>query len=540
MALNQNKLFKLSNDVRNVNSQCKIVVYRWKIKTPEEGTSDQDLGASIRLDISSQILNCNFNKAMGNPSGSFSFQLSNSPNIKNETGDWKDIIRRGDWCVIYGSQDGDLVTNPVAGPPLPSNTREEAKKIRCIGYIDRVTPVTLVGDKGEFDVTYTVDGRDFGVVYENTEIWHNLFQFDQIILQSLANNKLNVVGNRPLNEVLDIIHDLFFNPSNIPGAQVNNNKSLSSVALQWLLPRELVADVFGIALTNTFWGELPDIKFFAETAAGLAVERPTDFLSGNAWDQLKKASSPEFHELFTETDSLGQPHLYFRPIPFAFNKKKYSSVGKFIDLFKDIKPLLRVPAIDVLENSLSEDDHGRYNSFLATVSTDLYHTEDNISVLRDSGFPKFQRTSIKRHGFRPMHVNVDTIIKNAQKDGGKSDRTRLIEFNEALFDYWNNFIFMSSGTSELIGRNDIKIGRALQFGDDVPYEARKRYYIEGYNDNWEVDEKGVMWWTQQVMLTRGLDESDLLNSTRKDDRNTEFTQEGDYTPAGSNKTGSKK
>ena len=108
------------------------------------------------------------------------------------------------------------------------------------------------------------------------------------MLQSLANNELNVLGNKPLNEILDIVHDLFFNPSNIPGAKVNDNKSLSSVALQWLLPRQLVADVFGPISGTTFWGELPGVKRFEETLAGLAVERPTDFLFGNAWDQLKK------------------------------------------------------------------------------------------------------------------------------------------------------------------------------------------------------------------------------------------------------------
>ncbi len=539
MALDRNKLFKLNNDTRNINSQCKIIIHRWKVKTPQSDTSDKDLGKAVRLDVSSQIMDCDFNKPMGSPSGTFSFTLSNSPNIKGETGDWKDIIRRGDWCVIYGSQDGELVTNPVAGPPLPANTLEEATKIRGICYIERVLPTTSIGERGEFDVTYTISGRDFGIIYEQTEIWHNIFQFDQIMLQSLANNELNVIGNKPLNEILEIIHDLFFNPSNIAGAKVNDNKSLSSIALQWLLPRTLVTDVFGPVSGGTFWGELPLVKRFDTTAAGLAVERPTDFLSGVAWDQLKKASSPHFHELFTETDDLGQPHLTFRPIPFGIDQSKYPALRKHISLFKDIE-FIEVPSIDVLENSLSEDDHGRYNSFLATVSTDLYNISDNISVLKGSRFPLFQQTSIKRYGFRPMHVSVDTIIKNAQKDGAQSDRTRLIEFNEVLFDYWNNFIFMSSGTSELIGRNDIKLGVALQFSDDVPSEARKRYYIEGYSDRWEVDEKGTMWWTQQVILTRGLEESDLLEGTRKDDRNTEFAHEGEFTTAGTNKSGSKK
>lgn len=537
MAIGENKSFQLKNETKNINSQCKVVVYRWKVPVPSNDTSDKDLGESTRLDISSQIVNCTYSKNMAQPTGTFSFTLSNSPNIKGSTGDWKDIIKRGEWCVIYMSQDGDLSLNPIVGSPLRESKKlEEAKKIRCIGYIDRVAPHLTVGEKGEFDVTYTVQGRDFGVVYENTDIWHNLFQFEQIMLQSLANNELNITGATKLHVVLDIVHDLFFNPQKIKGAKVNDNKSLTSIALQWMLPRQMIQDIFSdVPLgSSSFWGELP-VKKFEETEAGLAVERPTDYLSGNAWDQLKKISVPAFHELFTETDDSGKPFLKFRPIPFALNKKGYKTIGEKITLYRDISPVVKVSSIDVIDADLAEDDHGRYNSFLTTVTSTLINTEDNISVLKGSGFPEFQQASIKRHGFRPMHVDVDTIIKNAAKDSAKSDRKLLIEFNELLKDYWNNYIFTSSGTVNQIGNNLVKVGKAYVFNDDVPYEARKRYYIEGYSDNYEVDEKGTGTWTQNVMLTRGLEESDLKSGTLKSERNTEFTNEGEYTPSGSNR-----
>lgn len=541
MALNNNKLFKIANDSRNINSQCKVVVYRWKHQNADSDLTEAQLSDTTKLDISSQIINCTYQKNMSEVSGAFSITLSNSPGLKESTGDWKDIIKRGEWCVIYMSQDGDLLMNSSVGPPnAKANIREEAKKIRCVGFIDRISPNTTVDEKGAFDVTYTIEGRDFGVVYEDTEIWHNLFQFDKILLDSLASQKLNVQGNTKIDEILTILHDLFFDPIQVPGAKLRKDtNSLTSISQQWLLPRQLIQDVFRNFSPGktSFWGSAMK-KRFSTTEAGLSVVSPIDYLTGNAWAQLKAVSVPEFHELFTETDDAGIPGLTFRPIPFSFNQENYQTVGKHITLFKDISPVVNVPAIDVLETNLAEDNHARYNSFLATVSSELFGIHNNISLLKGSGFPKFNQGSIKRYGFRPMHVNVDTIIKNAQKSGGKGHEKILKEFNHLLHDYWNNYVFTSSGTLEQIGNNKIKIGKALVFNDDVPYEARKRYYIEGYNDTFAVEENGATYWSQQVMLTRGLEEDDLQKISEKGftNRDTAFTQEGEYTPSGGSQT----
>ena len=555
---------QLRNETQDINSQCKIVVYRWNIDNPVEPgessrnvsalssgflssllppaqPSDAELAATERLDISSQITFAEYNKDNSNAAGQFSFRLSNSPNLSGTSGDWADIIKEGMWCVIYMSQDGDLTMNPQVGPPLASSqVQEEAKKIRCIGFIDRVAPNVTVGDeRGEFDVEYVIEGRDFGVVYEDTEIWHNLFQFDQTLLQSLANNELNINGNTSIDQVLQIIHDLFFNPANIDGADVNDLGSLTAISLQWLMPTELIQDVFGslqgpVSL-GSFWGELPTTNFEA-TTAGLAVERPTDFLSGNAWAQLKKASVPEFHELYTETTENGIPNLFFRPIPFSSgppNQINAPTVAQNIIQYQNL-PATTVKAIDCIDLNLARDNHSRYNSFLATVSTDLFNTEDNISLLEGSRFPLFLQSSIRRYGFRPMHVQIDSIIKNQAQDGAKGDRDILIEYNEVNFDYWRNLVFTYSGTAEVIGRNGIKIGQALVFDRDVPYEANRRYYIEGYNDTFEVDpENGSTFWSQSLSLTRGIDSADLAGTGRIGERDTAFDREGEFTRSGS-------
>jgi hypothetical protein len=531
------KQLAISNKTQDINSQCKIVVYDWA--TDALKLESQDVAAlaqSTAMDISSQLVGATFSKVMTGPCGNFSFTLSNSPGFGS--GDWKDLIKRGSWCVIYMSQEGELVLADQVGPPSKAaKKKEEAKKIRCIGFIDRVAVRSELNERGAFDITYEVSGRDFGVVYEDTSIWHNVFRFERIMLDSIATSQLNVTGTITLDKAIDLIHDLFYNPKAVPGAKVNSDESLVSIGLQWLMPRQLLNDV-GFQVDSTpYWGELKGIKKLSPTEANLSVEKPTDYLSGNAWENLKKLSVPQFHELFTELNDSGHPQLIFRPIPFAIVKKDYPIVGKNIMFYKDVKSI-KIDGINVIDFNVGEDNHARYNSFLVTLATSLIGIEDNIALLDGSGFPKNISDSIKRYGFRPMHTTVNSIIKNAMRADGSGNAAILREYNHVLYDYWNSAVFAESGEVELIGQNSVKLGKCMTFAENVPYVYGKRYYIEGYTDTFTVTERGAGLWLQSVMLTRGFEEKDLRTGSGFGTRNTPFTHQGEYTPAG-NATGKK-
>jgi hypothetical protein len=196
-----------------------------------------------------------------------------------------------------------------------------------------------------------------------------------------------------------------------------------------------------------------------------------------------------------------------------------------------------VKAVELYDFDLGEDDHSRYNSFLATVSTGLINTEDNIALLLGKGFPKNNKASIRRHGFRPMHVTVDSIVKNDELGNGAADQEQLVEFNEILYDYWNPAVFSESGSADIAGRNDVKIGKVMKFTNDVPYLSTKRYYIEGYTDTFTVDDNRACEWTQSINLTRGFEEADLAAKKGFATRNTPFSGAGEFTKAN---TGSKK
>jgi hypothetical protein len=463
---------------------------------------------------------------MAGAAGSFSMELTNSPNYGSN--DWKDIIKRGYWCVIYMSNEGDLSLSQTVSPARPKLS--EAKRIRCIGYIEAVGADGTTQENRSIDLGFSVSGRDFGIVYEECNIWHNMFQFDKIMLDGIAQTALNVAGNVRINTAIETVHNLFYYPQNIPGAKTNDNKSLLSIGLQWLLPREMLTDIGFRNLTKgTYWGSLPGILNISPTGAGIAVDKPGDYLSGNSWEQLKRLSIPQFHELFCETSDEGKPQLTFRPIPWGIDQSKYPKNAQNIPLYKDLQPVVSVPAVDLYNFKVLEDDHARYNSFLVTVSTGLINTEDNIALLLGKDFPRNNSASIRRHGFRPMHITVDSIVKNEELGNGTSDQIQLVEFNEIIYDYWNPAVFGESGSVDKAGTNDVKIGKVMKFKNDIPYLSAKRYYIEGYTDTFTVDSNRVGNWTQSVSVTRGFEEADLKAKKGFSNRNVSFSAAGEFT-----------
>lgn len=517
------------HDTKDLVAQCKIVVYNWASNTLTlSGGLDAKLSQTVPLEVSSRVLNCTFTKTMSSPTGRFSFTLSNSPNYGS--GDWKDIIKRGSWCVIYMSQEGDLRMSGAVGPPLPV-AGQQSKKIRCIGFIDRVAARGEVNDKGAFDVVYEVSGRDFGVVYEDTDLWHDLFVFEKIMLTSIGTSSLNVVGTASIDTVVRTLHNLAYNPKVIPGARPGDN-SLLSIGQQWLMPSQMLRDVGIRGDFDPFWGEL-DVLDISSTSANMAISQIASYLTGGAWTALKRISIPQFHELFTETTDAGLPKLVFRPMPFAVNKLKYPQLAPTIKSYLDV-PSVTVDSIDVLSFNLGEDNYQRYNSFLATVSSGLIGVGNDTTQLKGMGFPRQVKDSIKRYGFRAMHTSIDSLVKNAEKTDGASDIRLLGEFNEVLYDYFNNLVFSETGDINIIGNNGVKIGKCIKFQDDTPYIAGKRYYIEGYTDSFVVDEKGASSWTQTVMVTRGFEESDLLTGGNFSDKSSAFAEQGEHTPSGPN------
>jgi len=502
----------ITNNVKGINSKCQVVVFPWKYNTLSRNFSDKELSQASLLDISKYVLDASFSKTLSNAAGTFELNLANDR-------DWKEVLKPGTWCLIYMSQFGDLSIPEKDTDINSAQLKRQKNRLRGICYIERVTSKGRVGqERGEFSVVFSVSGRDFGVIYEETEIWHNLIKYETTLLKS-ASSQLKSLTDKRVHTLLDLVHRLFFSPADLVKVREDTG-SLISTSLQWLLPKELI-NALGLGLNRgkSYYGNIKGLLNLETTKCTLPMEDPLLYLSGGAWSKLKALSIEPLHELFTETTEDGAPRLNFRPIPWILNSRNSGlrPLGNTVKKFRDVSRV-QIPTIDIIDFDVGEDNHTRYSLFFTAIRTASLYGQDSISVLADSGFPKIQQASVKRHGLRLMYNEVNALI---QFGTAKADPNLLKAYNELMFEYWNNAIFMESGSFTIVGNNEVKLGKVMQIEENAPYNSNKLFYIEGYTDSFSVgEERGETFWTQTITVTRGIEESGSLD--KRDNLYNEF------------------
>lgn len=513
----------IKNDIVNINSQCQVVFFNWTYPIVTEILTDAQLASSTPMDVSKYLTSISFSKTLADPVGNFSLTLPNDR-------DWKDVLHPGTWGLVYMSQD-DALSIPLDNdlPSMNALTLQQ-DKIRGIIYIDRVAPAGRVGEeRGEYDVEFIVSGRDFGVVYTENEIFYNRLFYEGKI-QEAAAGQLRISGTRNTADLLKVIHRVFFAPD-LLGITLEGGTSLQKdIPRQWMLPQNLFT-ALGIQgrKGESYFGSIPEeqILNFGTTLCSFPVDNPMTQINGKAWDRLKSFSIEPFHELFTETNDNGQPNLNFRYIPWKTSVNSLSKLGKLdphvLRMASEV-PQVPIDSIDIIDFDVGEESHNRYNYFLTTIDGSLYSANDTMANLADitpqTGFPRIQANSVKRYGLRLMYTTVNALF---QLGSERADATLLRLHNELMLEYWNNAVFMESGTIDIIGRNDVKVGKVLSIADYVPYNGGKVFYIEGYTDHFTVDDKGAGLWTQSLTVTRGFHPGAVGK------RGEEYTDNGEFT-----------
>ena len=228
------------------------------------------------------------------------------------------------------------------------------------------------------------------------------------------------------------------------------------------------------------------------------------------------------------------------------NAEGYPKIAKNIQSLEDLadnaKTNVPIEAIDIINFSLGEDTHSRYNHFYTGLSGSLYNMYTNVSLLlktskgNEREFPFSHTASIKRHGFRDQHNNINSLTEFNGTQDGKPDTSLLKQYNELMLDYYKDAVFYESGTLEIVGNSKVKLGKTFTFGDNVPYNGGKIFYIEGYEDRYIKVENGADEWTQNIQLTRGAHKAIYIDVKiggkalfKPSERIKPFIQTGDYT-----------
>lgn len=541
-----------ANIVKNNVAQCQIIWYKWAVDDDGiEFVSEDDfdsLSDTIAYDISEHLFDtCVFSKSRSAPFGTFSFRLDNSR-------DWKNDIRPGQWCLILMTQDGDLPISTSRETDTGFNlvndglkTAIKNNKLRGICYIESIQSATSIQENGSTDVYYEVSGRDFGVIYDETSLWFNSFKYDQLIVDNIF-KATESAPRRSLDEFISIIHDFFFAPDQRTELQsgVAKEAGITDLARQWLLPRGMLQDL-GLSVRGaSFFGNIDGLKNFSESNFTIPVNKNiVSSLRGRAWEKINEfAITPHYHELFTETDDQGRPKLTYRQIPWSLDTKGYPSLRNNSVLYKeyvaDPENTVEVIANDIFSMQVGNDNHDRYNHFLVTTDSDQTSFANSFTLIKDlttaagRQFPFEDFQSVRRHGFRPLHTSINsgtTAFSGAASNDRNNSRAGpdlLGQYNELILDFWRRDIFFESGSVEMSGNNRVKLGRVLDFGTDVPYNANKVFYIEEYTDTFVIGPLGDTEWRQTVSLVRGIAKEALNNDIVIPRRINEFKDAGSF------------
>lgn len=513
----------VSNEQKDARGQCQVIWFKWSLPIAANSENTAVLSAAKAYDITNYLQDyVVFSKNLGEAAGRFSFKLA-------PTRDWEEEGMAGSWCLIYMANDGTLnLPEEPDGNKLPEAAKNKINpsKLRAICYIERAPASTETEDNGNVVTEYTVCGKDFGVVYEGTDLWFNYFQMEQTQVKFLAEK----IDNSNANTVADLVavsHDLFFAPGKVIKSKTPEAVQLGEVGTQWLLPRIMLDFIGAKADGPSFYGNIRDLKKFGKTRCRIPIVNPLSYLNGIAWPRLKEFSIPELHELFPELDNDGKPKLIFRTIPWGLNSTSYprlrGSIGSEImyrSLVDDPDSRVDITPLDLDTTDLSKDDHNRYNHFFTTSQTSLNVPQANIEILKNRKsiggreYPHLQKGSVMRHGLRKMHVDLNTFAvaaenPTAENANGLPDANLLLEYNELLYDFWNNAVFFDSGSAVIHGNNSIRLGKVIVFSEDVVKHGGKVFYIEEYQDEFIIEENGVGDWNQILQLTRGIEIADL-------------------------------
>jgi len=431
-------------------SACRVVVYSYRNRVVTGSVAET---TSNRIEIQKEMLSYEYTKNIGSPSGSFTFQVTANKN-------WKAVISPGDWVVVYLSNEG-----------------KEHK--RLLGNVDRVSQFTTRNDKGLLETSYVISGRDFGKVFETTNIWFHPLNTTKLILPVIL---LKGSPDTLINKLLGL-----FLGKDIP---------IKALLKQIQLFQYQVLPI-GLALELGATG----ISFYdilqknTQKLQGKKVIDNLSTIQGDIWSILKSNSNDVVNELYTELID-GKPTITLRTKPFA---KKSITNGPTSDInyFLDLDQVI-VKGADIIGSDLGTSDEDRFNLFLMTANADFLGVSQLASQLRPN-WPNIQQASIQRYGLRIMYVDTDFALVSGDGKNEKIKPELLREWNELLYHFYNNAIFLEAGTIELEKANpNIKVGKTLII-QQSQINQNKIFYIEGYSDNWSYPGN----WKQSLQLTRG-------------------------------------
>lgn len=484
------------------SSFCKIVVFHYLNQNFGQptgaGSNRPEVGYEKMTEveqifITSDIASVSIDKQINNPSATFQIQLLPSRN-------WRAKIFPGDWLGIYLYPDYQ-----------ESKEFLDTKNLVLLGNVDRVAKsLSRDEESDKLTLMYSVSGRNFGKIFETTDVWFDPYVAQEKIVDTLLINEGLPLSGSPNQQAMGILNVFLGGGGeglkNLPVDEwesAGNDPAMKTSPLkQWVIPEEL-SQLVGIEGSKTLSSE--EIIFFDILSInmgklpGFNVRNSITLESnGSVWEMLQRSINPLVNEMYLEEvrlqDGSVRPSFILqpRPIQTPFFEQQFGAANSgIIDLLDEahkslfdlsFENFVEISQGEIIYEDLGKDDHSRFNMWLLypRAKTDYLHSI--MSSLNTSGLignPLVNRESVMRHGLRRFDQLMEYVHPTETAAKSVPEIKLLKAFLVQLYDmHFANHLY-EAGTLECTGILEAELGKCLvvQSGFD---EASKIYYIEGY------------------------------------------------------------
>lgn len=283
-----------------------------------------------------------------------------------------------------------------------------------LGLIDSVNDDMTRSGGGMRSETFTITGRDFGKVFETTEVY--LDQYMGSLLRSVAGMS-TVLNDNLIGTPADIVRTLY----NLWVGNQNINEK------QWLLPPSLVKKYSaGDAFYSMVHLAINKMTLEKDGRAIQASIASPDSNGTKLWDMMQAVSNGVMNEMFVDMCPAGDgtsrmvPALIFRERPFPSYSRDNGKAVKSVlsSALWEALPEVALDAGDVKARSLAKGGAAHRFNFWAlrpgTVPTYgltpvLTKPREGVPYGHPGNIPIVNYDSIRRHGLRRWEQSTDYI-----------------------------------------------------------------------------------------------------------------------------------
>jgi len=374
------------------------------------------------------------------------------------------------------------------------------------GLVDDVRRSISVGGDGATSTVYTITGRDFQKVFEQTPLWFN------------KHNQENVDGALSLKAFTGLPTITGDPAEAVQGFLIGFLQQLQTLGRANWVPPSSLENILNNSFIETIQRDF-QLEGFTGIPARLGINPNLAMPNGSAWALAHEWSDPAFQELFCDLIVDGQQArpdqeapisstgmgVFFRDKPFPTveildeqgNPTSGIQTGKNSPWFS--LPMFTVPRQQILESDVGRTGLERLNSF--NVGPQIVQEMSGSTI--ELSAPLWNREDIKHHGLRRYDIS------SHYKTQGASLLSLSVIQRYLVRDWYMMNPYLWNGTLSLaVGRPDIRIGSRVR----IPGASTKEdetYYVEEVNHQWMFG-PGIKTTLGVTRGYRGTDEALLL------------------------------